>query len=224
MMLFKKISNESNFKLNTICVHKGSEFYNRSMKSWLESNVIEMYSTHNEGKSVVTERFIKTLKSKINKYMTSVSKNMYIDKLGDIVNKHNNTIIVQLKWNLFDVKSNAYIDSSNETNNANPKCKIGDIVRISKYRNISAKHYRPNWSENIFVIEKVKNTVPWIYVINDLNGEKNFQTYFKNELQKTSQKEFGIEKVIKREGDKLYVKWKGYNNLFNRWISIKDIV
>ena len=97
MMLFKKISNESNFKLNTICVHKGSEFYNRSMKSWLESNVIEMYSTHNEGKSVVTERFIKTLKSKIYKYMTSVSKNIYIDKLGDIVNKHNNTIIVQLK-------------------------------------------------------------------------------------------------------------------------------
>ena len=96
-MLFKKISNESNFKLNTICVHKGSEFYNRSMKSWLESNVIEMYSTHNEGKSVVTERFIKTLKSKIYKYMTSVSKNIYIDKLGNIVNKHNNTIIVQLK-------------------------------------------------------------------------------------------------------------------------------
>ena len=123
-----------------------------------------------------------------------------------------------------DVKSNAYIDSSNETNNTNPKCKIGDIVRISKYKNISAKRYTPNWSEEIFVIKKVKNTVPCIYVINDLNGEKNFQTYFKNELQKTNQKEFGIEKVIKREGDKLYVKWKGYNNLFNRWISKKDIV
>ena len=123
-----------------------------------------------------------------------------------------------------DVKSNAYIDSSNETNNTNPKCKIGDIVRISKYKNISAKRYTPNWSEEIFVIKKVKNTVPWIYVINDLNGEKKFQIYFKNELQKTNQKEFGIEKVIKREGDKLYVKWKGYNNLFNRWISKKDIV
>ena len=123
-----------------------------------------------------------------------------------------------------DVKSNAYIDSSNETNNTNPKCKIGDIVRISKYKNISAKRYTPNWSEENFVIKKVKNTVPWIYVINDLNGEKKFQTYFKNELQKTNQKEFGIEKVIKREGDKLYVKWKGYNNLFNRWISKKDIV
>ena len=123
-----------------------------------------------------------------------------------------------------DVKSNAYIDSSNETNNANPKCKIGDIVRISKYKNISAKRYTPNWSEEIFVIKKVKNTVPCIYVINDLNGEKKFQTYFKNELQKTNQKEFGIEKVIKREGDKLYVKWKGYNNVFNRWISKKDIV
>ena len=123
-----------------------------------------------------------------------------------------------------DVKSNAYIDSSNETNNTNPKCKIGDIVRISKYKNISAKRYTPNWSEEIFVIKKVKNTVPCIYVINDLNGEKKFQIYFKNELQKTNQKEFGIEKVIKREGDKLYVKWKGYNNLFNRWISKKDIV
>ena len=123
-----------------------------------------------------------------------------------------------------DVKSNAYIDSSNETNNTNPKCKIGDIVRISKYKNISAKRYTPNWSEEIFVIKKVKNTVPCIYVINDLNGEKKFQTYFKNELQKTNQKEFGIEKIIKREGDKLYVKWKGYNNLFNRWISKKDIV
>ena len=123
-----------------------------------------------------------------------------------------------------DVKSNAYIDSSNETNNTNPKCKIGDIVRISKYKNISAKRYTPNWSEEIFVIKKVENTVPCIYVINDLNGEKKFQTYFKNELQKTNQKEFGIEKVIKREGDKLYVKWKGYNNLFNRWISKKDIV
>ena len=105
-----------------------------------------------------------------------------------------------------DVKSNAYIDSSNETNNTNPKCKIGDIVRISKYKNISVKRYTPNWSEEIFVIKKVKNTVPCIYVINDLNGEKKFQTYFKNELQKTNQKEFGIEKVIKREGDKLYVK------------------
>ena len=83
-----------------------------------------------------------------------------------------------------DVKSNAYIDSSNETNNTNPKCKIGDIVRISKYKNISAKRYTPNWSEEIFVIKKVKNTVPWIYVINDFNAEEIIGTFYEDELKK----------------------------------------
>ena len=88
---FQKILDESNRKPNKIWVDKGSEFYNRSMKSWLEKNDIEMYSTHNEGKSVVAERFIRTLKNKIYKYMTSISKTVCIDKLDDIVNKYNNT-------------------------------------------------------------------------------------------------------------------------------------
>ena len=86
---FQKILDKSNRKPNKIWVDKGSEFYNRSMKSWLEKNAIEMYSTRNEGKSVVAERFIRTLKSKIYEYMTSVSKNVNIDKLDDIVNKYN---------------------------------------------------------------------------------------------------------------------------------------
>ena len=88
---FQKILKESNRKPNKIWVDKGSEFYNSSMKSWLEKNGIEMYSTHNEGESVVMERFIRTLKNKICKYMTSVSTNVYINKLDDIVNKNNNT-------------------------------------------------------------------------------------------------------------------------------------
>ena len=119
-----------------------------------------MYSTHNEGKSVVAERFIRTLKNKIYKYMTSVSKNVYIDKLDDIVNKYNNTYHSTIKMKPVDVKSNTYIDSSKEINNKNPKFKIGDIFRISKYKNIFAKGYTPNWSEEIFLIKKVKNTVP----------------------------------------------------------------
>ena len=82
----------------------------------------------------------------------------------------------------------------------------------------------PNWSEEIFIIKKIKNTVPWKYVINDLNGEEIIGTSYENQLQDTKQKEFRIEKVIKRKSDKLYVKWKGYDNSFNRWIDKKYIV
>ena len=81
----------------------------------------------------------------------------------------------------------------------------------------------PNWSEEIFIIKKIKNTVSWTYVINNLNGEEIIGTFYENELQKTDQKEFRIEKLLKKKGDKLYVKWKGYNS-FNSWIDKKDTV
>ena len=109
-----------------------------------------------------------------------------------------------------------------ESNNKNPKFKVGDPVRISKYKNIFAKGYMSNWSEEIFIIKKIRNTVPWAYVINDFNGEDIIGTY-ENELQGTKLNEFRIEKVIKGKGDKLYVNWKGYNNSFNSWINKKDI-
>ena len=123
-----------------------------------------------------------------------------------------------------DVKSNTYINSSKEIYNEDPKFKIGDTVRISKYKNIFAKGYTPSRSEEDFVIKKVKNTVPWTSVINDLNREKIVGTFYRNELQKTDQKEFRMEKIIKRKGDKLYIKLKGYNNSFNTWIDKKDMV
>ena len=148
-------------------VDKGSEFYNAYLKKWLRDNDIVMYSTHNEGKSVVAERFIRTLKSTIYKYMTSISKNVYTDKLDDIVDEYNNTYHITIKMKPADVKDNTYINADKEINNKDPKFKVGDHVRISKYKNIFAKGYMPNWSEEVFVIKKVKNTVPWTYVIND---------------------------------------------------------
>ena len=146
---FKKIiSQEINPK--KIWVDQGSEFYNNTFKKFLKMNNIEIYSTYNEGKSFVAERFIRTLKNKIFKHLTTISKNVYIDVLNDIV--------------------------------------------------------------------------PWNYTISDLNGEKVIGTFHEKELQKTNQKEFRIEKILKRKGDKLYVKWKGYDNSFNKWINKKDIV
>ena len=99
--------------------------------------------------------------------------------------------------------------------------KVGDHVRISIDKNIFAKGYMPNSSEEVFFISKVKNTVPWTYVINDVNGEEIIGTFYEKELQKTNQKEFRIEKVHRKKGDKLYIKWKGYDNSFNSWIDQK---
>ena len=107
---FQIILKESNHKPNKIWVDKGSEFYNSSFKKWLKDNDIEMYSTNNEGKSVIAERFIRTLKNKIYKYMTSISKNVYIDKLDNIVKRYNNTYHTSIKMKPVDVKDNIYID------------------------------------------------------------------------------------------------------------------
>ena len=93
------------------------------------------------------------------------------------------------------------------------------ILRILKYKHIFAKGYTPNWSEEVFVIKNVKNTVPWTYVTSDFNGEKIIEIFYENELHRIKEKEFWIEKIIKKKVDKLYVKWKGYNNPFNSWIA-----
>ena len=131
---FQNILNKSK-----IWVNKGGEFYNRSMKSWLEKNDVEMYSTQNEGKSVVVvERFIRRIRNKIYKHVTSISENVYIDKLDDIVNEYNNTKHRTTKMKPIDVKNNTYIDFCKEVNDNDLKFKVGDHVRISKCKNIFA--------------------------------------------------------------------------------------
>ena len=151
---FQSILKKSSRKINKIWVDKGSEFYNRSMKSWLQGNDIAMYSTHNEGKFVVAERFIRTLKNNTYKYMTSISKNVYID------NYYKNAYHSIIKMKPID---NTYINIGKEINDKHPKFKVGDHVTISKCKIIFAKGYSLNWSEGIFVIKKIKNTVPWAY-------------------------------------------------------------
>ena len=203
---FQKILDDSNRKPKKIYVDKESVFYNNYFKKWLKDNDIEMYSIHNEGKSVVAERFIRPLKSKIYKYMTSVLKYVYINKLDDIVGEYNNTYHRTIKMKPDDVEDNTYIDFENEVNDKDPKFKVGDHVRISKYKNIFAKGYTPNCSEEVSVVSKIKNAVPWPYVINDLIGKEIIGTYYEKELQKTNQKKFRIEKVIKTKGGKSYIK------------------
>ena len=191
---FNKIIKQSNRKPNKIWVDQGSEFYNRNFKKWLSDNDIIMYSTFNEGKSVVAERFIRTLKNKLYKHMMATGKNVYYDVLDDIVNKYDNTKHSTIKMKPKDVKNDTtkssaiarskrvYTDGHNEKS---ARCNVGDRVRISKFKNIFAKGYTPNWSREIFIVNKINDTAPYTYNLKDLNGEEIIGSFYDRELQKT---------------------------------------
>ena len=212
--VFQKIISERR-KPNKIWVDQGGDFYNKLFKRFLNINNIEMYSTYKEGKSVVAEKFIRTLKSKIFKHMTAISKNVCFDVLDNIVNKYNNTVHRSIKMEPIDATSDSYAEYNKDSNEKDPRLKVGDHVRISKYKNIFATGYTQNWSEEAFVVSNIKNTVLWTYVIIDLNGEPITGSFYEKELQKTSKEKFRIEKVLKRKGNKLYAKWKGYDSRFS---------
>ena len=181
---FNKITKQSNRKPNKIWVDQGGEFYNNVFEKWLSDNDINMYSTYHEGKSVVAERFIRTLKNKLYKHMTATGKNVYYDVLDDVVNKYNNTKHSTIKMKPIDVKNNkrVYIDEHNEKDS---KFKVGDRVRISRYKNIFAKGYAPNWSSEMFIVNKINHTVPYTYNLKDLNDEEIIGSFYDKELQKT---------------------------------------
>ena len=196
---FQKILNNSKRKPNKIWVDQGSEFYSSHFKEWLKDN---------EGKSVVAERFIWTLKNKMYKHIKPISKNVNFVVLNDIVDEYNNTYHRTIKMKPTDVRSDSSSKYNEKSYKKDPRFKAANHVRISKYKNILAKAYVSNWSEEIFVISKIKNRVPWTYVISDLNGEESVGNFHEKELQKTNQEKFKIEKVIKRKGNKLYIKWE----------------
>ena len=169
---FQSILKRSDKKPNKIWIDHGSEFYNNVFKNFLKNNDIEIYSTHNEGKSVVAKIFIRTLKNKIYKHMTTVGKNIYFNVLDNIVDKYNNTYYSSIKSKPKDVTDSVFVEYSEESNKKDPKFKVGDNVRISKYKSTFAKGYIPDWSEEVFVVKIIRNTVPWTYLISDLNGEE----------------------------------------------------
>ena len=160
---FNKIIKQYGRKPNKTWVDQGGEFYNNAFKKWLSDNDIIMYSAYNEGKSVVAERLIRTLKNELYKHMTATGKNLYYDVLDDLVNNYNNTKHSTIKMKPIDVKDNnktVYVDEHNEKDS---RVKVGDRDRISKFKNIFAKGYTPNWSKEIFIVDKINDTVPYTY-------------------------------------------------------------
>ena len=144
-----------------------------------------MYSTYNKGKSVVAETFIRTLKNKLYKHMTATGKNVYYGVLDDEVNKYNNTKHSTIEMKPIDVGDNnkrVYIDENNEKDS---RFKVGDGVRISKCKDIFAKGYTPNWSKEIYIVDKINDTGPYMYNLKDLNDEEIIGSFYDRELQKT---------------------------------------
>ena len=182
---FNKIIKQSNRKPNKLWVDQGGEFYDNGFEKWLSDNDINMYSTYNKGKSVVAEKFIRTFKNKLYKHMTATGKNVYYGVLDDVVNKYNNTKHSTIKMKPIDVGDNnkrVYIDEHNEKDS---RFKVGDTVRISKFKNIFAKGYTPNWSSELFIVDKINDTVPNTYNLKDLNDEEIIGSFYDKELQNT---------------------------------------
>ena len=224
---FKTILKEGRIP-GCLWVDKGKEYYNKHMKDLLEKNDIQMYSTENEEKSSVCERWNRTIKTKMRKQFTVQGNTQYLDMLPKILKQYNNTkhnsinmtpIEASKKMNEGIVYFNLYGDM--EISKQKPKFEIGDKVRISKYkRKVFDKGYTPNWTEEVFTIDKIQYTNPITYKLKDLNNEEIQGSFYEPELLRAKQDVFRIDKVIRRDYKKkrALVKWTGYNDNFNSWI------
>ena len=226
---------KSKRKPQMLWTDKGSEFISKHFKDFLKSKGIRLYHTENEEKSSVVERWNKTMKNRMWKMFTVNNNTVYWDKIEKLVDDYNNArhssikmtpVEASKKKNKSKVWSNLYGDLI-YLKPRKPKFSIGDHVRISKYkRKVFDKGYTPNWTEEIFVINKVSPTKPVTYSIVDLTGEEIKGSFYKQELQRAKQQTFRIEKVIRRDNKKkmALVKWSGYPDNFNSWVRFKDLV
>ena len=229
---FKTIFNKGR-KPQYLWVDKGKEFYNKHLKDLLDKYNIKIYSTENEEKSSVVEIWNRTIKSKMWKQFTIEGNTQYLDMLPKILKQYNNTKHSSIrmtpteaskKSNKGTVYFNLYGDMKQVT--SKPKFKVGDKIRISKYkRNVFDKGYTPNWTEELFIIDKIQYTNPITYELKDLNNEEIKGSFYEPELLKAKQDVFRIDKVIRRDYKKkqALVKWKGYSDDFNSWIPLRDL-
>jgi hypothetical protein len=222
---FKKIFNERRPK--KLWVDKGKEFHNKNVKSL----GVELYSTENEEKSCVVERWNRTMKEIMFKYFTANNTRRYVAVLDEMVNKYNNTRHSSIKMTPVDASERKHeravwlnMFGSETALKLTLKFKIGDRVRITKKKEIFDKGYLPRWTEEVFTVSQIQYTDPPTYKITDANGEEINGSFYEQELQITSQEFFRIEKVIRKRGNKSLVQWLGYPESFNSWVDNKELI
>ena len=223
----KEIFKESGRRPDKLWTDKGREFFNKDVR-----DLVYLYATENEEKSSIAERWIRTMKEKMFKYFTDNNTYNYIDALPELVEDYNNTVHSSTKLtptdaskeeNELKVWRNLYPDRY-KTSRLNPKFSVGDKVRITKKKEVFEKGYTTRWTEEIFTIKEIRETNPITYKLKDLKGEEIEGTFYEPELQKTEQQIYRIEKIIKKEKGRSFVKWKGYSDKFNSWVDNKDLI
>ncbi len=232
---FKKIVKDSGRIPKHLWVDKGLEFYNKYMTEWLNENNIIRYSTYGEHKSVVVERFNRTLKEMMWKRFTAENTRNWSDILDGLIFKYNNKLHSTIgmspvkasqKENKIKVLQNT-LDKTKPNMKNKPKFKVGDKVRISRTKAIFEKGYLPNWSEELYVVDKVQKTLPESYKLKDTLGELIEGSFYQQELQKSNQEIYRVEKVIRKKKingvEHGLVKWSGYNEKHNQWIPVKEL-
>ena len=206
---------------------KGKEFYNKHVKDL----GVALYSTENEEKSSVVERWNRTMKEKMFKYFSANNTKKYIDILDEMVNNYNNTKHSSIKMTPVEAsnkknKNRVWMNLNGKarTNPVKPKFSVGDKVRITKKKSNFEKGYTPRWTEEVFTVSPIQYTDPPTYKISDHHGEEIQGTFYEQEMQKTHQDIFRIEKIIRKEKNRLLVKWLGYPDSFNSWVGNKELI
>ena len=231
----KHIIEVSGRQPNFIWCDAGKEFKNRYFNEWMNDNSITMYSTYGEHKSAVVERFNRTLKEMMWKRFTAENTRNWIDMLDKLLHSYNNKVHstvgmtpveASMKENEMNVLQNI-LHKTRQIPIRKARLKNGDRVRISRWKAVFEKGYLPNWSEQLYIVDKVQKTIPVTYKLKDLLGEEIEGSFYEEELQKSHQEDFRVEKVIKKKKingvDHALVKWSGYNEKFNQWIPLEDL-
>ena len=206
---------------------KGKEFYNKHVKAL----GVQLYSTENEEKSSVVERWNRTMKEKMFKYFSANNTKKYIDILDEMFNNYNNTKHSSIKMTPVEAsdKKNKIrvwmnLNGKARTNPVEPKFSVGDKVRITKKKSNFEKGYTPRWAEEVFTVSQIQYTDPPTYKISDHHGEEIQGTFYEQEMQKTNQDIFRIEKIIRKQKSRSLVKWLGYPDSFNSWVDNKELI
>ena len=229
---FKKIFRKGR-KPKKLWVDKGKEFWNKEVKAVMDENGVERYSTENEEKSSVVERWNRTIKERMWKMFSATNETTYIDKLEDILMSYNNTkhssigmtpVQASKKSNEKKVYAKLYEDELWRKRKLS-KFKVGDKVRITVKKKNFEKGFTPKWTEEVFIVKTVIYTKPVTYKLKDLMDDEVDGSFYEQELQKTEQKTFRIEEVLDRDekAGKALVAWSGYPEKFDEWIPIKDV-
>ena len=232
---FKKIVKECGRIPKHIWVDKGLEFYNKDVNNWLRENNIIMYSTYSEHKSCVVERFNRTLKEIMWKRFTAENTRTWINMLDSLMYKYNNRVhstigmtpVEAIQKEIYMETLQNTLDKTRSIPITKPKFKIGDKVRISRMKALFEKGYLPNWSEELYTVDKVQKTIPPTYKLKNVLGEEIEGSFYEKELQKSDQEVYRIEKVIRKKKidgvEHALVKWSGYNEKHNQWIPVKEL-